>query len=406
MIGSIHQDRVMISTPTTLFLKEYETIESATLSFAQANALRDHFQSYLQVARSWDGSQWRLTASHYVGTIVLDDLHIVIRPKCRVENLFFMLTYAYDLPEFRSEESLFEVGEDIFEFIVAIFLRQVQQLIRQGLHRNYFEAEQNQPYLRGRLLLADHLRQNMTHFGRFQQRTNEYSADVRENQILKATLWMLAQLGYRDTTLPRQLRHAYAAFADVSHNTLSARDCQQIHFTRLNQRYQPPIHLSALLLRHLSLESGQGNQRFGTYLFNMNELFERFVGRYLQEHFRPHPSLEVALQDHIWLDDERQEKGIPDIVLRRQGETLCVLDTKYKFFKGKPDSHDSYQMWAYTQRMQAKSGILIYPDPNTPAYQTTFAGIPLRTLALPLDGDLAHFRQRCQRFAEMIAAGT
>lgn len=94
----------------------------------------------------------------------------------------------------------------------------------------------------------------------------------------------------------------------------------------------------------------------------MNEVFERFVGRYLQEHFLHDKTTEVVLQDPIWLDAERQEKGIPDIVIRRTDGTTTVLDTKYKFFKGNPDPRDRDQMWIYSQRIKAREGILIYPD--------------------------------------------
>lgn len=394
----------MTRLPAPIFipLQEYQSIETDQLSTEQATYLRDHCQTYLTVERAWSGNGHRLTANHYVGVIVLGDRHIVIQPKTPVTNLFYMLTYAYDLPAFRTEETLLAVGDEIFEFIVTLFLHQVQRLIRQGLYRSYVTHEEDQPYLRGRLLLAEHLRQNVAHLGRFPQRTHDYTANVPENQILTATLGLLTQFGYQDPTLSARLRHTQRAFAEVTLLPVTAADCRQIHYTRLNQRYSTPINLAALLLRHLSLEGGRGQHRFSAYLFNMPEVFEKFVGCYLQEYFRGHPSRTVVLQDHLWLDAERQEKGIPDIVIRHNGQPHCVLDTKYKFFKGNPDPRDRDQMWVYSHRMQVKEGVLVYPVEQLASYQTTFAGIPLRATALPLIGSLAQFKAQCQNFAEQF----
>jgi len=387
---------------TTITLREYQSCETDLLTAAQAMRLRKHFRPYLEIERAWSGNGWLLTAKHYVGVLVLDELQIVIQPKIHLTNLFYMLTYAYDLPAFRVEETLLDQSEDLFTFIVKIFAQQVQGLLRQGLYHHYQEQETVQPYLRGRLLLTPHLRQPRTHATHFAQRINEYTVDLRENQILKYTLWLLSQLGLWESPLAAHLHHLYRAFNPVTHTVCRAADCRQIHYTRLNQRYATPLNLAALLLRHLSLEGGQGRERFGSYLFNMNEVFERFVGRYLQAHFQPHPQLEVRLQDNLWLDTEQQERGIPDIVIQHQGVPICVLDTKYKAFNQKPDPRDRDQIWIYSQRLQVKAALLVYPDQPLTAYRTTFSGIPLTALALPLTGTLADFRRSCQHFAETV----
>jgi len=386
----------------TLTLREYECVETDLLTPVMAERLRDHFSQYVKVERSWNGQGWQMRASHYIGTIVLDHLHITILPKTTVTNLFYMLTYAYRLPQFRTEETLATISDNIFEFIVRIFLEQTQQLIRQGIYRNYVEQEEVQIYLRGRLMLADYLRQNAVRVGYFVQRANEHTSNVPENQILKYTLWLLSQLDYRETAMTTRLRRAYAMLGEVSHVMVNATDCYQLQFTRLNERYRAPIHLAALLLRHLSLESGRGDERFFSYLFDMNEVFEKFVGYYLQERFRDHPTIDVLLQERIWLDAERQEHGIPDIIIQHNQAPLYVLDTKYKQFKGSPDPADRNQLWIYNQRLKPRAGILIYANEELPLYQTTFDEIPLYAKSLPLTGTLTEFQWGCRRFVEEL----
>ena len=83
---------------------------------------------------------------------------------------------------------------------MVIFLRQVEQLVQRGIYRAYITEEDNQPYLRGRLVLADHLQRNALHVQRFYQRTSEFTADVLENRILRYTLGLLSRLEYRSPT--------------------------------------------------------------------------------------------------------------------------------------------------------------------------------------------------------------
>lgn len=87
----------------TIVLREYESQMVPHLTRAQAEALDSHFSTYVTVAQNWRSSAITLQAKQYVGFIVLDDVQINIQPKVPVENLFYMLTYAYDLPEFRQE---------------------------------------------------------------------------------------------------------------------------------------------------------------------------------------------------------------------------------------------------------------------------------------------------------------
>ena len=89
----------------------------------------------------------------------------------------------------------------------------------------------------------------------------------------------------------------------------------------------------------------------------MNKVFELFVARFLASHFAIHPSIQVEIQPDIWLDTDRQEKGIPDIVLRRDGCPFLVLDTKYKTFHSKPDEADRNQMVTYCHTLGLPCGI-------------------------------------------------
>lgn len=390
--------------PATLYLCEHETCQTDALSPLQAQALHTRFRRYLDIRPAWlRENAWDLSAKQYVGTIVLDDLRIIVEPKVDMRNLFYMLTFAYDLPNFRSELATAELGEDIFEFVVVIFLRQVKQLIQRGIYRTYVSLDENERYLRGRLMLAEHLQQNSVRVDRFSQRRSEFTADVMENRILKYTLLLLSRIDYRDPSLRLQLRRAGAALAETQFVSIKPSDCDQIVYTRLNAAYRSPINLAKLLIQNLSVEGNSGAIPFAAYLLDMNRVFELFIARYLDQHFAIDPVIQVDIQQDIWLDDAQKEIGKPDIVLRSQGRPFLILDTKYKSFHGQPDPADRNQMIVYCTTMALPRGILVYPDEQPVAYRSIFRGVTLSARSLSLAGSLPEFAQRCQHFATDLA---
>lgn len=383
----------------TLYLREYEKCQCGGLSDKQATELCERFAPYLTVEWKWQSRAWELAARQYVGAIVLGDLRVILEPKVSLHNLFYMLTYAHDLADFRRETVELAPGDEIFEFIVVIFLRQVERLVQRGIYRAYITEEDNHPFLRGRLMLADHLQRNALHVQRFYQRTSELTADVLENRILRYTLWLLSRLDYRERDLRRQIHRVGSAFAEVSLAPIAPADCDRVIYTRLNAAYRTRLNLARLLIQHLSLEGRAGSTEFAAYLLDMNKVFELFVARFLQEYFVGHASIQVEIQPNIWLDTERQETGIPDIVLRREGRPYLVLDTKYKRFNGKPTEDDRNQMVMYCHTLGLSRGILVYADDRPMHYHADFTGIALDGISVSLHGSLDEFRQRCRQFA-------
>lgn len=386
----------------TIYLREYETCQCPLLTAEQATLLSERFARQLTVGWNWKKQTWEVTAKQYVGAIVLSDLRIIIEPKVTVQNLFYMLTYAHDLADLRHEAIDLAASDDLFEFIVVIFLRQVERLVQRGIYRTYVTEEENQPFLRGRLLLADHLQRNAMHVQRFYQRTNEFTADVLENRILRFTLGLLSRLKYSDPNLRQQVRRVASAFTEVNFAPIAPSDCDRVVYTRLNAAYRTRINLARLLIQHLSLEGHAGSTQFASYLLDMNKVFELFVTRFLSDHFANDASIQVMIQPNIWLDTDHQEKGIPDIVLRRNGHPYMVLDTKYKRFGGKPDEADRNQMVTYCHTMGLSRGILIYAGDRLVQYEATFKDIILSAQALALDDKLDAFKTHCQQFAQQF----
>ena len=395
--------------PTVLSLTEYGTLTTGALTPAQRDRLRQEYQLYLTVTPSWESGKYDLTAKDHVGVIAMEGLRLHIRPKVPLANLFFMLTYAYELAQFRGGESPLATADDLFTFLVEIFVKQVDRLVRDGITRGYVAYDDDPAYLRGRLRPMEHLRRSATRPGRFPQETNEFTADLLENRILKATLWQLSRGGVGPDELRRRLRRTLSAFSEVSLTAIAPADCGRVIYTRLNGAYRTPVNLARLFLQHLSLEGHAGQTPFMTYLLPMPRVFELFVGRYLAETYAGHPRLSVALQPQIWLDEAQREKGRPDIVVQRDGRPHLILDTKYKTFHGAPNEADRNQMYVYCGTMNVDRAMLVYADAAPVRYQVALKGgagpVTLVARSLALDGDLVAFRRRCADWAAEVAGG-
>ena len=355
--------------PLIIRLRENETSPGIDLPAELASALRSRYKpEQLKIAPSWAGG-YDLSAGNHIGTIAYSGpaggLRIIIEPKVPIANLFYMLTYAHELPDFGREVAPLVAGEDLFDLVVRIFIGQVDDIVRRGIHRGYVDFEEHAPHLRGRLLLAQQVRRGTVAVA-FHQRTNEFTADLLENRILRGMLSLLARVPFADRELSLRIRRTLSAFAEASPVSVGPADCGRVVYTRLNERYRSPINLARLFLKHLSLEGRSGETPFVTFLVPMYQLFELFVARLLERELAALPRYSVHPQETIWLDEARQLKARPDMVLNRDGRPLLVLDTKYKVYNEKPAEADIYQMVTYCHTLHVERAILIYPSDHAP----------------------------------------
>ena len=64
-------------------------------------------------------------------------------PKIEAANVFYMLSVAYELPDFLSERAAFDDLRHVFEFVVQHSADLTEDRIRHGLYRSYLERQDN-----------------------------------------------------------------------------------------------------------------------------------------------------------------------------------------------------------------------------------------------------------------------
>lgn len=336
-------------------LMEYGSVD-LDLTHSQADALQ---QSGFVSVTPAPANRWRVTASSYVGSLVVDRVELLIRPKISPENLFLLLEPGLPPNAWRNEAFDYGSSSDLLPSVIAFFARTVETTLGRGVLRSYQARQETLVALRGRLDIP----------GQFKQagvltpvacRYDEFSEDILENRVLRAAIRLALRVPRIDPGERQRLMRQLSALEAVSDVVVHVETVDSIQFTRLNQHYAPALGLARLLLANLTLTDAHGSTSASSFMVNMNDLFERFVTERLRRALRGR--LDVINEPTVHLGLGRQVSMQPDLEFRDSNNAArYVGDIKYKLTtdaRGK--SSDYYQLLAYTTAMDLPEGMLIY----------------------------------------------
>ncbi len=261
----------------------------------------------------------------------------------------------------------------LLEVFIAEFLRTVKNIVKRGLRGDYSSRQDNLFALRGKLLMAPHLRQNLHRADRFFTEYGEFSTDRPENRLLHAALRRVLTLAASraNQQLARELQFV---FADVPVSVQARIDFQRVRLDRGMGCYGGALAWARLILDEVSPLTGTGGYRAPSLLFPMEVLFEAFVAKHLAKQL----AQPLILKTHVRSQHlvRHREQGWfrlqPDLLIREAGRDTLVLDTKWKLLdSAKANSSDKYglsqsdfyQLHAYGQNYLDGQGdvVLIFP---------------------------------------------
>ncbi|WP_420431985.1 McrC family protein [Candidatus Poriferisocius sp.] len=369
-------------------LIEYETAV-VELSQPQAQRLATRGKSVITVQPAGQTNHYSITAHNLVGTLVVDDLRLLIRPKIRPENLFLLLEVGLDEHAWRQEAFDYAKRADLLPSVIAFYARTLETTLARGLLRSYRPEGDRLIALRGRIDTAAQFRQAGVALP-VACRFEEHTPDIAENRYLKAATRLALRVPGVDSEDRRRLLQQVASLEDVADGFMPADYLDQIAITRLNVHYQPALRLARLLLENLTLADQRGQHAASSFVVDMNRLFENFVTQRLRRALKGH--LEVRDQvSNNYLDTRQQVPIRPDLVFRRQGHEVYVADIKYKLTDdARARTSDYYQLLAYATALDLPEGALVYclADGGQPERTITVrhVGKLLHTLAIDLSG--------------------
>jgi 5-methylcytosine-specific restriction enzyme subunit McrC len=322
-----------------------------------------------------------IRVKNYVGLLeTRDGTQLEILPKTTGEEpeaartaLLRMLLHLRNSP-FRPVESV-PLGISrlpLWEVFIALFLDEVTPLLTRGLQKSYVSQTTNQRFLKGKLELAEQIRQNRYHAERMVTTFDEQTANLPPNRLLKSALEFV-QTRARTVSNQSRIRQLLFAMDDIPPSDRIADDLRAVATgNRLFVHYRPALRWAEALLSGRAFGLAAGKHLNLALLFPMERVFEDYVAAGFKRYVTTGEIVVQESSQHL-IDNHnglRKFKLRPDLILRQNGVTT-VLDTKWKQIDATNtagnygiDQADLYQLYAYGKKYAASELILIYPATN------------------------------------------
>ena len=346
--------------------KDFNDIENFILKNSDENA------PFLRIGSGVGGKF--IQARNYVGVLqTKSGLTIEILPKIADNNdakrsrskavLIKMLKSLKNFP-FKSSNlaSLKTQNLPLLEIFISMFLCELETLVKKGIKSDYVTLEENLNFLKGKLNINEQIKRNSIHKERFYVEYSEFLKDIKINQIIKTTLKFL----YKQSNVSKnqqKIRELLFIFDEVSTCEDYKNFFTNYTISRQVKHYEQALLWCKIFLLGDSFTPHKGDDLAFALLFDMNALFESYVGNFIKKKL---PGTVLQHSEKHLIENPKGFKLRPDIFL----EGKFIADTKWKIIrqdikesekKYKISQADLYQLYAYGKKYECDKLYLIYP---------------------------------------------
>ncbi|MDR7870717.1 MAG: 5-methylcytosine-specific restriction endonuclease system specificity protein McrC [Tissierellaceae bacterium] len=261
-------------------------------------------------------------------------------PKIPIKNIYYMLCYAWNVLEQTDNVSLAsEKFDNIYNLFSRIYISGTSNLIKRGLNRYYIQENEAISTLKGKINISDSIKAQTFYNGRMICQFDDFSKNIKLNQIIKTTINILIKSPQLDTDLKDKLLKIRIHFSDIKDIRLSKALFTTLRFNRNNHHYQMLINISELIYYGLITNEDHDEYSFLDFIRDnqMAKLYEKFVLNFYRTHldkniYNVHaPKLKWNLDEEI---SEEELSLLPemrtDIVIENKVKnTQLIIDTKY-----------------------------------------------------------------------------
>jgi 5-methylcytosine-specific restriction endonuclease McrBC regulatory subunit McrC len=377
--------------------------EGRSLIFPEVRSL-----NAIEITDVPDGA--RLMALGLIGYLpITSTLTLNVVPKFPVQNLWTMLeiggeTYANILPTVRRYQT--SASPAPIQMLARSFCHYLKGTISDGFERSYYPA-QHSGFYRPRVEFGPTV-------SRFLSRGNpvdtvssvfDFGLDSPVNRIVKAACIRIARLVPSGSDWQEErtmLQIALEALQRVREREPAALDFElgQSVSLRLRQNYSGLLRVYQLLLTGggIAFTFEPGGKELPSFLFSLDDIFERFVRQTLLIGLRVHGITVLDGNKHQGrlFEDNRTYPTKSDIIFRRGKKELIGLgEVKYK---PRLKEIDRYQIISHVTAAKSPVGILFSPANEGESQRMERIG------RLATGAQFYHYRIDIQR--DIIAAQT
>lgn len=349
------------------------------------------------------GGRPYIKTGRYVGTVQTKDGQVIeILPKiyksgdraeedivlCR--RVFLRMLSCFQQSQAKTfQEAALSTKENfpILEAYISRYLSEVERLLMDGLKKNYFQVEEHQKFLKGRLLINKQISKNCVDKTRFAVRYSKYIEDIPQNRIIVSTLYKLSKTSQSSVNVSRSYS-LLSAFSDIPPSSNIESDLLlSLRSNRLFSNYENLLQWSSQFLLNKGFTTFSGNHVNQSLLFSAEKLFESFIARLFKKYAKDHAvssqHSKYFLVDKYGDTEHGKFRLRPDIVVESKDSKnfadydTIIIDTKWKNLDSSaPDKNylidikDMYQLYAYGQKYHLGDSyfldiipklVLIYP---------------------------------------------
>ena len=338
--------------------KDFGDIENFILKNSDENA------PFLRIASGVGGKF--IQARNYVGILqTKSGLTIEILPKIadktdtdKSKAVFIKMLRALKNFPFKSSNlaSLKTQNLPLLEIFISMFLCELEALVKKGIKSDYVALEENLNFLKGKLNINEQIKRNSVHKERFYVGYSEFLSDIKINRIIKKTLKFLYKKS-NSSKNQQKIRELLFIFDEVLECEDYKNFFAKLVINRQVKHYEQTLLWCKIFLFNNSFTPHKGDDLAFALLFDMNALFESYVGNFIKKSF---PGTILQHSEKHLVEDPKSFKLRPDIFLKGK----FIADTKWKIIKLKDDisQADLYQLYAYGKKHPCDGKLhLIYP---------------------------------------------
>ncbi len=297
----------------------------------------------------FDTSFQGIKPKNWCGFLSVDNQNYFIIPKIADSNsqnlniFIYMLIHGYDI-KLKNEDLMQGANAEyrILELFIRLFCDTLLDEFKKGVFKQYITMQENLKMLRGKYIIEKNFN-NFYH----QNIYCEYDEFSMDNELNRFFLYAINV--FKRYSSYGNLYRCESVLDEVTYINIDLKKLN-IHFDRLNSRYKKSYEVAIMILQKLVPLTQKGAERSFAFLFDMAEVFEKFVGSIYKD-------IDATTQ----LQKQKNFGSLvlkPDIITERQ-----IIDTKYKQIKVRADLsvQDKYQMFVYGTNFKVKDTMLLYP---------------------------------------------
>lgn len=299
-----------------------------------------------------------------------------------IKNIYYMLSYAFQiLKQTNFDKIKSEEFADIGDLFACILYRCVSQQLKQGLHREYIDIDENIPTLRGKINIVDTIKNKINHKQLISCNHDEYSENNLFNQIIKTTINFLIASHNVKKDYKKDLKKVLMYFKSVDDIDYRTIKWKVLKFNRNNQSYNMIMNICYFILHDLMMTTESGNKKVLQFTEErMPKLFEKFVLEYYKQHYKN--KLNVSAAKIAWnIAEDDDTKFLPDlctdITISDNSGKVLIIDTKYyastlaigQYDKPQIHRNNLNQIFVYVKNKDVDNtgdvaGLLLYAKTN------------------------------------------